>query len=820
MRDLKYIVRILIKDRFYSILNVLGLSIGLSVATMIMLYVQDDLSFDKHHENWDQIYRVESQFRLRGKEDQYALTPIVLAEMLKETYPEILHITRFQTAGRQIFRKDKQQLYVDNMFFADSTAFRLFTHEFIYGDPNSALTKPRSIVLTESISNKLFGSDNPVNQVIESDNGNYLITGVVRDLPENLHLKFDALISMSTRPFGRRQFNAEERRQRLWNVSVFSYVMLPKNYDLNQIYEKFPAFFEEHMSPMIQQANLGDSYFSPKFIPLDQIHFNSKVLFDLPSGNKSYASSFLVIGTLILLLACVNYINLATARATTRSKEVGVRKVLGSTSFQLRNQFLTESMVVTLVALLFSLGFTAIIINGIGIESLIDKSLSLNFTNNPLLLFGPLVLSLVIGIISGFYPSLYLSTLSSLNALQGSVKSGPRSLLLRKGLVGFQFLISIGIVMATIIMVNQVKYMRNKDLGFNKDNVILIPLQDTTVRNRMEYIKSELLESPSILGITDAFGVGGNVRVGNSLLGAGRRVLNVGLPEDSSFTQDSYNVLTVGKDYAQTLGLKIIAGRDFDENIPTDLTQKVIINKALVDQMGWKDPINKVVTLTAANPPTRVIGVVQDFHAYSMHVEVEPMVIYRYRIRNPRAAALPTLMVNIEGNGIDKTLDFIRTRFEEFDKNHPFEYEFLDQKVEQLYKADARQNQLIMVLTAICILTSCLGLFGLASFTTSRRIKEIGIRKVLGASIRQLVHLIFKDVLILVIIGFIVSVPIVYYILQNWLQEFAYQISLGQSIIMAALYSGTLAILIAFSTVSYHSIKAARRNPVKALRYE
>ena len=335
-------VRVLIKNKFYSLLNIFGLAIGLAVSIIILLYVQSDLSFDKHHIKHQQIYRVESDFKFDGKGDTYALSPMTLAELMKAEFPEILTYTRFRVAGRQLFRIGDRQIYQDNLYFADSTIFDLFTHKFIAGNPATALKEPRSIVLTASTAKKLFGDTEALGQILKTDNTSFNVTGIIKDMPDNLHLTFEGLITL-TNP---RPMNAQQKARRLWNVQLYSYVLLPENFDAKILENKFPVFFEKYMAPVASQLKLNDSHFKPRFVPLADVHFNSQALYDLPTGNKAYTKSFTAIGIFILILASINYMNLATARATSRSKEVGIRKVLGSSKSKLRVQFLIESVII------------------------------------------------------------------------------------------------------------------------------------------------------------------------------------------------------------------------------------------------------------------------------------------------------------------------------------------------------------------------------------------------------------------------------------------------------------------------------------------
>ncbi len=820
MKNFSYAFRVLLRNKFYSFLNIFGLAIGLAVAIIILLYVQSDMSFDKHHEKYDQIYRVESKFRIPPKDDEFALSSFVLAEMMKEEFPEIQNFTRFMGAGRQLFRIGDKNIYQDNLYFADSSVFNIFTHEFIEGNPKTALVEPSSIVLTQTAAKRIFGNGEAMGQVIETDNNNFKVTGIIKDLPDNVHLTFEGLISISTITSGQPVQTGQQKANQLWNISLYSYIMLPKNYDVNNIYNKFPDFFEKYMKPLVLQAGLGDAGFSPRLMPLADIHFNSKVQYDLPTGNLTYTRAFTAIGIFILLLASINYMNLATARATNRSKEVGVRKVLGSSRGKLRAQFLSESVIITFLSLMLAILIVNILIHGTNLNALLGKDLQLNFFGNPLLLFGSLGGVIVIGLFSGIYPAFYLSAISVLVAMKGSVKTGPKSVFLRKVLVAFQFFISIAVVITTLLMNSQIDFLRTKDLGFNKDNVVLIPLQDTTVRNRMEFIKAELMQNPNILGITDAFGVGrGGGNIGNNLLGAGRRLLSVS-DNENNITQDTYNVLTVGKDYFKTMDIEIVLGRDFDEKMPTDITQGVIVNQAVVDAMGWDDPIGQTVSPIGLPEPTKVIGIVKDFNAFSLHVKVEPTAIFRYQLQNAGAQGLPTLMVHVNDGAIGSTMNYLENKFTELDPNHPFEYEFLDQQAEELYRGDQRQSKLTGILSYICILISCLGLLGLSSFTTATRIKEIGVRKVLGATVPQLVFMIFKDIMVLVLIGFVLAAPAAYWLINDWLDVFAYRMNLQEVILLAAGMSGILTLVISFITVSFHSLKAANQNPVKALRYE
>lgn len=823
MKSISYAIRVLLRNKFYSFLNIFGLAIGLAVSIIIMLYVQSDYNYDKSHESWDQVYRVESKFFIPPKNDEYALTSTALAETMKMEFPEIISYTRFQNAGQQLFRINDNNFYVDDVYLADSTTFDIFTHEFIQGNPKTALVEPSSLVITETTAKKLFGDKNPLNELVKTDANTFTVTGVIEDVPDNVHLRFNALVSYSTATSGQPALTAQQRSGALWNIALYSYIMLPKGYDVTNIYNKFPDLYDKYMQPLTLLApSLREASFSPRLVPLNEVHFNSKVQYDLPTGNKAYTNAFIAIGLFVLLLASINYMNLATARATRRSKEVGIKKVLGSTKGRLVGQFLSESIVITMVSLMIAILIVNLLIHGTGLNDLLDKQLELHFLSNNLLLFGSLGITLLIGVLSGLYPAFYLSTISVLLAMKGSVKSGPGSLFLRKVLVAFQFFVSIGVVIATLLMGNQINFMRKKDMGFNKDNVIIVPTRDTLVSRKLDLIQNELRQNPNIIDVTTSTGMnaGTSNSIGNRLIGGGRQVMLVqGI--DTVMDMDTYNIMNIGENFIKAMEMEIIEGRDFDENIATDVTASVLVNEAMVEKMGWDNAIGKKVQNAGPNAPVaRVIGVIKDFHAFSLHVKVEPTLVFRYERFGTVTQVQPSVVIHTKAGQLQETLNYLEGRYAELDPTHPFEFGLLDNQAELLYRSDKKQSTLTAMLSYICILISCLGLLGLSSYTTATRIKEIGVRKVLGATVPQLVFMIFKDIMILVIVGFVIAAPIAYLLIEDWLQVFQYTMDLSTVIVSAAALAGILALVIAFLTVSFHSLKAANQNPVKALRYE
>lgn len=822
MNNFTLAIRVLLKNKFYSLLNILGLAVGLAVAVIIFLFVQSDMSFDKQHDDYERIYRVESNFIVGEKEDKYAFVSQFLPKGLMADYPEIENYVRLRSAGKVLFDIDGRKFYENNIFYADTSVFTVFDYQLTQGDPLSVLDEPNAIVLSETLAEKYFQNEDAIGKTLKTPTGQFKVTGIMKDLPENVHMTFDALMSYETLQTNKQLLAQQEQQGGLWTPSDFAFLLFSKNYNPQDLKAKFPEFYEKYMAPIAKVINY-QGLFEIDLTNVADIHFNAQApQFDFPTGNKTYTYAFTAIGIFILLLASINYMNLASARSTSRSKEVGIRKVMGSTKSALITQFLSESIIIAIVSLILAFGVVALLVNGVGIGDIMGKSLIFDPINNLDMTLSALGVTIVIGLLSGLYPAFYLSAITTIKALKGIAKSGPGSMNMRKGLVAFQFFISIAVIISTLLMKNQIEFLADKDLGFNKDNVVIINMQDTAMSNRVQSIKSELKQNPNVVNVTDAVVVGGDTNLGNNLLGASKSLIRVET-SDSLSLDDTFPVMFIGDDYVKTMKLELVAGRDFDPNQPSDRTSGVLVNESMVKSMGWTEPLGRKLGLTIPGlQPSKVIGVVKDFNAFSLHTSVEPMVMLHYDFHPFLKAqgALPSFLIHVDGKSLRQTMTFIEQKFTELDPSHPFEYRFLDTRAEELYREDARQSKLTGILSYICIFISCLGLLGLASFSTSQRIKEIGVRKVLGASIFQLVYMIFKDVLVLIIVGFAISIPVSYYVIEQWLQEFAYQMPLVQTLIFAGLLSGVLSIIVAFLTVSYHSLRAASQNPIRALRYE
>ena len=798
LNHLKFTLRILWRNKFYSILNILGLALGIACSILILLYVQNELSFDKHHEFYQRIYRVNSIFQIRDSEDRFALSARRFPVLAKEEFPEIEAFVRFRFAPEILLRNGDKEFYEAAISFVDSNVFDVFTYEFIAGSPEESLKGTTSMVLTESMAKKYFGSENPMGKTLSSDIREYIVTGVIKDLPDNTHMKFDALIPFAILdrfwPVPENQSNED-----LWSVSGFSYLLMPKGYQTSQFDEKFPDFYAKYM------AAIGDQIKSSMKIrlqPLAEIHFDQSLDFDLPTGNRSYVYAFGFIGLSILLLACINYMNMATARSANRAREIGMRKVAGSSPWQLLGQFLGESIIMAFFSLLVALAVVEIILEFTAFNDLIGKNLTLDFLSNYTLLGGSILIASLVGILSGIYPAFYLSSIKPLSALKSSFKTGVGNLILRRGLVAFQFMISVGVVITTLLMTDQIDYIRNKELGFNKDNIVLISVRDTNVSNHMETIKHELLTHPNIV----AAEVSNNIPA----LGVGKMIFSV--ETDEGMQERTFNLMAVGFDYIKMMEMEIIEGRDFEQERGTDQFQAFIVNQRTVEFMGWDEALGKKITWGANNTRTgEIVGVVKDFNTHTLHDQIEPLVMFA---QNNNGG---TLHIRIKGTGIPETLSFLEEKWKTYDPTHPFDYSFLDTSFAELYEVDERQSKLIGILAYICMAISCLGLFGLASFATQQRTKEIGIRKVLGASPFQVVFLVVRDIMVLVLIASVVASPLAYFAFKRWLENFAFQVEVNGLVFV---FATLIALLVSFLTVSYHSLKAASSDPVIAIKYE
>jgi putative ABC transport system permease protein len=802
---LTFFVRIFLKDRFYSLLNILGLALGIAVSIVLLLVLQNDLTYDQYHVNYKKIYRLGTHLEATGVDVRLARASRELGPILKDQIPEVETYVRANDWGRTLVKYEPgngeaKAFDEENIVRTDSNFFQMFTHKFLAGNPQTCLRELNTLVLTQSTARRYFGDEDPLNKSLLIDNEQYKVTGVIEDIPENSHLKFDILLSqLPDRPWVKGE-DGKLKSEAFWNPDVYLYIMLPEGYNVNNFTPKYRAVFNTYFKPFGDQV--GGKYNPPILEPLASIHFHSDLNHDEPQGNIAYLYAFTGIGVFIILLACINYMNLSTARSVNRASEIAMKKTFGSPKIALALSFLGESVFLSFVALILAIGIVIIVLNATSFSELIGKNLTLDFLHNPLLLGGTAVITVGIGLISGLYPAFYLPSIPTIKALKGAYKNRKSSLLLRKALITTQFIISIFVVVCTLFMQDQIDFVRSKELGFDQENMLLLPIQDTLVQNQISAIKNEFLQYPTIKGATTSYGVPG-LNVGGSAV--------MWAETEQGMTQQAFTLMFVGEDYLKTLNISLVDGRDFLPGPKADLDNVFIANEAAAKTMGWGDQaVGKKVKFFHAKEDGKVIGLVKDFNFTSLHNAVGPLLLGKARKEGG------FLYLKIAGD-LPKTLEYIKDRWATYDPNHPFEYSFLDQRFNEQYKQDERQYKLLSGLAGVCIFISLLGLLGLSAFTASQRTKEIGIRKVHGASVSSIIYMLFKDVMVLVILAAILVVPVAYYTITDWMGNFAYQTALNYSLFAIV---ASFALLLTFLTVAFQSLKTAQTNPVESLKYE
>lgn len=798
-------VRNLLRNRSHSLINILGLSAGLACSIIILLYVQDEVTYDRYHENHERIYRVNSHFLIGGKTDNFALSAPDLGPLLAEEFPEIESVCRIRKIPKLKVTFEGNAGYVDELAWGDTTAFQFFSAEMIYGDPDTCLRRPNSIVISQKLSKRYFGDRNPIGDtLITSNRFRYAVTGVFKDLPINTHHRFEGLLSYSTLfPF--MEPEDPDYRASLWGVRDYTFLMMPENYDLGQFYHRFPGFFNKYM------ANVGKDiggWFYPQLRPLASVHLGEPLQMEMyPGGNYTYIFAFSVIGFFILLLAGINYVNLTTARSITRTREVGLRKVLGSRHRHLVFQFLGESMLISFVAFLIALGLVEIVLSLTPFNELMHKQLELNLLSNPILLLGSTGITFLLGLLSGLYPAFFLSSTLPAQALRRRTSKGGGSMALRKGLVVFQFSISIGVIVSTFLMQNQIQFMREQDPGFNTENVAVLAVRDSVTKERLPEIRTALEDLNGVTATTTAYGVPAH---------SVRRTL-FKIERECGSDEKALEFLPVGMDYLEAMDLELSEGRNFIPFQHSDSAHAVLINETGAQQLFDGDAIGKTVewglegTEMGFNS-AHIIGVVKDFQVASLHNEIEPLFL------TPQRYEGGMLHVRLKGENMTKTMAQMEEIWRPSEaEGSPFNPFFLDDQFDKLYDTDRRQYSLMGILAAICIVISVLGLLGFASYTIEQRRREIGIRKVLGASSFRIIRMLLWEVFILILMSSFIAFVLGYLGIQWWLQEYAYRAAIEVDTFIIA---GGIALLVAVGTVAGQTLRASLANPVLALKYE
>ncbi len=794
----KIAFRNLQKHKVFSIVNIAGLSVGLSVFWMMALYISDEISYDRSFENAGRIFRVVQSGSSATGSFKLAITAVPLAPALIHDYSEIADAARIDQEGGGIIDFQDKKIKADDILLSDSSLINMFRYPFLSGNPRRALAKPNSIVLTKSLALRLFGEvENALNKVITFENETnpiYQVTGVMEDIPANSHLHFSALRSLPA-----------DYSDSWENAHVYTYIMLKPGVDPKKLESKFPAFYARHFP--VQFARL--SQYRMDLQPVTSIHLHSAMDYEIGrNGDIRYVYLFSIVALLILVIALINYINLATARSSIRIKEVGIRKVIGSDRKHLILLFLSESALFTLIAAVIAVFLSGIFLPWF--NQLSGKTLGLWQFGRGTTLSVLVLFSLFTGLTGGIYPALFLSRFRPIPALKGQQGNLHSNIIFRKVLVSFQFVMTITLIAGCCIIYQQLHFLHNKDLGFNKDQVLTFHIHNHAVRNQVEALKAKLQQSPLIESAAAA-----SVPIGNNYIESGSYYFEEH-GEIASSSRQAQNLM-IDASYLNTLQIKLITGRNFSNSMPTDKTGAVLVNETLVKELGWTDPIGKQVQYKndeqGQTTNFTVIGVVRDFSIYSLQYKIAPLLLQMPPTLNDE----DNLYVRVSKKNISGALAYIKETYRQFDPNAAFEYHFLDENFAVHYESEKTQGSLILVFTILAIFIACLGLFGLVTFTAEQRTKEIGVRKVLGASVTSIVRLLSGDLIVLVCLAIFVATPIAWYCMHIWLENFAYHVSVSAWIFV---FAGTLAVLIALITVSFQAIRAASVNPISSIRSE
>ena len=780
----KIALRTLRRQPGYAFINLGGLALGLTCSFLIILFVRHELSYDDFHTNADRIHRV----LLESETQRQAFTSASYAPRLEAMYPEIEAAIRMDFRGSYLRVGNDLLSLGQQLLFTDAVFLEAFDFPMLQGNAATALAAPRSIVLTESGARSLFGRTDVVGEVIGYANQfDLTVTGLVADPPANSHLRFGALVSFPTMT----DLMGADALEDDTNYNYQTYVLLKPGVSLGALRQKLPAYGIHHYG----EENGRQRWVALQ--PLAEIHTTTDVRWDYGTNvDPNYLLGFGLIGLFILVIACVNFTNLATARATGRAKEVGVRKSIGAQRGQLIAQFLGESVVMSAGAVLLALGLVVALLPWF--NDLIGTQASFDWANLGVL--GLLVvIGLGAGVLAGSYPAFYLSAFRPARVLKGDAGGSRRAAALRKGLIVLQFSIAVFLIIATLTVYNQLRYVQSKELGFDKEQVVFV--SGRALGDNFEAFEQELLQHPAFLQVSKSVHVPGRAFTSQTY----------NWPGAEEEEGKSISALIIDPDYVETMGLTILEGRNLSWDRPTDVTQAYLVNEALVRDMGWADPIGQPFRVWSNEEMGEVVGVVQDFHFKSLHQTIEPVVMRM----EPSWGGLA--VVRFAGGDVGGMLATLETTFKKFAPGYPFRYTFLDQDFERLYQEEQEMGQLFGVFAGLAIFLACLGLFGLAAFAAAQRTKEIGVRKVLGASVLNLVGLLSKDFLVLVGVAFVVAAPLAYFAMTTWLSAFAYHISLGVGTFVLALF---LAVAIAFLTVGFQALRASTVNPVQALRYE
>lgn len=795
----KIAIRNLLRHKVYSFINIFGLAIGMACFLLIVFYIQFERSYDDFHENSKNIYKLVRVNTLGERVERRVNTGAPLAPLLAQNFPAIKHAVRFTCFEMGLIGYGDKRFIERRFFFTDEPVFKVFTFPLLKGDPDTALKEPFSVVLTEETAQKYFGEEDPLNKILVCNfYGNrfdFKVTGVAASIPRNSHLDFDFLASYSSlRPIVGEWFLTKH-----WDSPTHTYILLSEGYDPRDLESQLPAFTEKHVDKW------SFTSISHEIMSLKDLYFQSPGPAIGRRGNTQFLFILSVISVFILLIACINFMNLSTSRSGSRAKEIGMRKVIGAQRPQLVRQFIGESLVCSFLALFLAAFLVEFFLPAF--SHFVGEELYIHYLSDSKYLLTMLLTAILVGVVSGSYPALLLSSFRPAPVLKGEFRGGGSAVLVRKALVVGQFAMSIVLIAGSILIMKQMNFVKNRDMGFNKNHLITMPIRESAVRSKYELLKDRWLQSPDILGVAATSMLPG-VGSPNGINISARGVDDIDMP-----------IIYVDHDYVKTLEVPLARGRDFSKEIATDMTEALLINEAALEKFGWQDGLGEQVEMyfkrEGRKDPqylTRVVGILPNFNFRDLTVSLQPML---FKIAPP--THLYHILIRINGNRVPESIDYVRKVWQEFQFDYPFEFTFLEDEMNNVYRSFQNFSSITRYGTFWAILIACLGLFGLASFTVEKKTKEIGVRKVLGASVPRIIRLINKEFFFLVALANMIAWPVAYYAMTHYLRYFAYRTSIG---IWIFLLAGALALLVAVLTVSYQAAKAALANPVDSLRYE
>ena len=787
--------RNLLRHKGYSFINIAGLAVGITCCLLILLFVQDELSYDRYHEKAKRIYRLTVENQMEGQTFVNALSSAPMVPALLRDYAEIESAVRFFPVDASVMVSyEGRSFYEERFFYADAAVFEVFTMPFIQGDPRTALAAPNTVVLTAEMAHKYFGEEDALGKTLKLNlEHDCVVTGVIKNIPHNSHLHFDFLASFQ---------NVEgilgESLQSWTFNPFFSYLLLRPGGSARALEKKIVSLFDDNAGEQLRAIGLR---LRPLLQPLTDIHLHQLGNEHEAQNDIRYVYIFTAIALFILFIACINFMNLATARSELRAREVGLRKVLGSQRRQLVAQFLGEAVLMAIMATLIAIVLIELLLPAF--NAVADRELAVNYRSNWPFVAGLAGLTLFVGVVAGSYPAFFLAALQPMAVLKGRSGAGWRAFFSRKALVVFQFGVSIVLIVGTVVVHSQLDYMRHKNLGFDQEQVVVVPIKDAGLLAQRQTFKHKLLQNAAITRVTFTSRYPGTGTWGT----VARR------PDRAEVQVTDMKVLLTDFDFIETLNISLLAGRSFSEERDADAGDRIILNETATRALGWNAPEEAVGKTISAfgNRSGTVVGVVQDFHFQALHMGMQPLLL------TPAADRYGYAMMRIAAPEMSGTLAYLKSAWAEFAPQWPFDYLFLDQNFDKLYRAEQRLGKLFAAFGSIAVLIACLGLFGLASFTASRRTREIGIRKVLGATASGIVHLLSREFVKLVLLANVIAWPAAYFAMNRWLQDFAYRVNLKWWTFALA---GGVALLVALLTVSTQAIRAALANPVEALRYE